>query len=349
MRSDFERFLTERKALTLLLIVLLVNTALVIVNITIAYRHSQSENALLASSRDAMAENLLVYSQGLAQDLGVQERNSVREALARLNYELAMARTGGELARVVFNQGRQVQETIVREWDVLLRENILTLVNRDTNLQAETGRVEFTISLSVPQGISVDPDLLHEDTKAAIMELVQGSGMVQEQFFQLEYAEGRSRMLVPYNPLDYIQSLNEEIDALRVSLHELRIATGYAEMIGEGVLIRLYDAPNGFAHSEIIHDSHVRDVVNELFAAGAKGVSVGGQRLMSTSSIRCVGPVIRVNQREIPANPVAIEAVGDPEVLSSALDIVRFSLEFHRNFRMEIEKKDHLVLPPYRG
>ncbi len=349
MRSDFGRLLTGKNALTLLLMVLLVNTALVIVNLTVIYRHSQSGDAVPASSRDAMTENLLAYSQRLAQDLGVQERNSVREALARLNYEMDMAKTGDELAQVVFNQGRQVQETIVREWDVLLRENILALVNQDASLQAEPGRVEFTINLSSTQGITVDPDVLHEDTKGEIMELVQGSGMVQEQLFQLEFEGGRSRMLVPYNPLDYIQSLNEEIDALRVNLRELRIASGFAEMSGEGVLIKLYDAPDGFAASEIIHDSDVRDVVNELFAAGAKGVSVGGQRLVSTSPIRCVGPVIRVNQREIPANPVVIEAVGDPEVVSSALDIVRFSLEIHRNFRMEIEKKDHLVLPPYRG
>jgi uncharacterized protein YlxW (UPF0749 family) len=62
-----------------------------------------------------------------------------------------------------------------------------------------------------------------------------------------------------------------------------------------------------------------------------------------------VGPVIRVNQKEIPANPVVIEAIGDPEVLSSGLDLIRFSLEFHRDFRFEIEKKDNIVLPPYRN
>ena len=90
-------------------------------------------------------------------------------------------------------------------------------------------------------------------------------------------------------------------------------------------------------------------MVNELFAAGAKGVAVGGQRLVTTSPIRCVGPVIRVNQKEIRANPVTIEAVGDPEVLASGLDIIRFSLEFHRNFRVEVEEKESIVLPQYRG
>ncbi len=129
----------------------------------------------------------------------------------------------------------------------------------------------------------------------------------------------------------------------------MRVGAGLAEMSGSGVVIKLYDAPEGYTASDIIHDSDVRDVVNELFAAGAKGVAVGGQRLIATSAIRCVGPVIRVNQKEISANPVVIEAVGDPEVLSSGLDIIRFSLEFHRNFRIEIEKKDNVVLPFFRN
>ena len=120
-------------------------------------------------------------------------------------------------------------------------------------------------------------------------------------------------------------------------------------MSGPGVIIKLYDAQNGYTATDIIHDSDVRDVVNELLAAGAKGVAVGGQRLIATSPIRCVGPVIRVNQKEISANPVLIEAVGDPDVLASGLDIIRFSLEFHRKFQFEIEKRDNVILPQYRS
>jgi uncharacterized protein YlxW (UPF0749 family) len=139
------------------------------------------------------------------------------------------------------------------------------------------------------------------------------------------------------------------MDSLRVNMHDLRVASGLAEMVGNGVVVSLYDAQNGYTASDIIHDSDVRDVVNELFASGARGVSVGGQRLISTSPIRCVGPVIRVNQKEIPANPVVIEAVGDPDVLSSGLDIIRFSLEFHRNFRIDVEKKENIILPQFRN
>ncbi len=349
MRRDFGGFLYGKKVPALLVIILVINTFLMVLNFNLLYLHFRSPEPLDNPSRDIMAESLLAYTQRLAQDLGVHNRSSVREAMASFNYEMTLAKDGDELSRIIFNQGRQVQETIVREWDALLRENILAMVNQDDNLKHITGRTEFTIKVSASEGILVEPDILHEDTKEGILERYREGKMTQEQLFRLEYEEGRSRMLVPYNPLDYIQSLNEEIDSLRVSLHELRVSSGLAEMSGEGLHIKLYDAPNGHTARDIIHDTDVRDVVNELLAAGAKGVSVGGQRLVSTSSIRCVGPVIRVNHREISANPVIIEAVGNPEVLSSALDIVRFSLELHRNFRMEIEERDNLVLPPYRG
>ena len=216
-------------------------------------------------------------------------------------------------------------------------------------LVSENEKIEFTLRVSPNEGVITEPAVLHEDTLAKILELYSEGGMSQEQVFRIEMEKGRCRMLSPLNPLDYIKTLSEELDSLRVNLHEVRVAAGLSEMAGPGVIVKLYDAPNGYATSDIIHDSNVRDVVNELFSAGAKGVVVGGQRLIATSPIRCVGPVIRVNQKEIPANPVVIEAVGDPEVLASGLDLIRFSLEFHRDFRFEIEKKDNIVLPPYRN
>ena len=38
-------------------------------------------------------------------------------------------------------------------------------------------------------------------------------------------------------------------------MHEMRVAAGLAEMSGPGVIIKLYDAQNGYTASDIIHDS----------------------------------------------------------------------------------------------
>ena len=338
----------ENSVLVLLIIILIGNTVLVGLNFNIiSSQLTEAEEEL--AFKQGMAQDLVAYSRRIAQNLDVQGRSSVREALASFNYEIDLAKNSDELSRVIFTHGRQLQETILREWDILMREQILYLVNQDPTMQRQSEKVELVLRISSSQGVDVDPPMLHEDTLAEIQALYQQGGMIQEQVFRIEVEEGRSRMLVPYNPLDYIQSLNEEIDSLRVSLHEVRMAAGLAEMSGNGVVIRLYDTPNGYGVGDIIHDSDVRDVVNELFAAGAWGIAVGGQRLISTSPIRCVGPVIRVNQKEISANPVVIEAIGDPDVLVSGLDIIRFSFEFHRDFRFEVEKKEGIVLAAYRN
>ena len=57
-----------------------------------------------------------------------------------------------------------------------------------------------------------------------------------------------------------------------------------------------------------------RDIVNLLFWSGAKGVEVGGKRIIAQSSIRCAGPVLLVNHLPVAVNPVVIRAVGDSDV-----------------------------------
>ncbi|NLJ55985.1 MAG: DUF881 domain-containing protein [Firmicutes bacterium] len=338
----------DNKLLILVAIVLVFNTVLAGLSLNFIYiQHMDKKSG--CASRQLMIGDMVEYNKRLAQNLGVQDRASVKEKLASFSYELDLAKDGDELASLLFTHGRQVQETILKEWDALLREKILALIDRDPNLRKQPGKTQFTLRVSPVEGVTADPTVLHKDSLKKITDVYLAGGLAQEMIFRIEVADGHSRMLVPYDPLHYIQTLNEELDSLRVSMHELRVAAGLAEMSGPGVVIRLYDSQEGYQAGDLIHDTDVRDVANELFAAGAKGMAVGGQRLIATSPIRCVGPVIRVNQKEIPANPVVIEAVGDADVLASGLEIINFSLEFHRNFFVEVEKKENITLPPYRG
>lgn len=339
-----------KKIMILLIVTLVLNSILAVWNVSVIYLHQAQKDGVELAPKQIMANDLLEYNKSLAQDMEVQDRSAVREALASFSYEIDLAEDGDELARVIFNQGRQVQEIIFREWDERLRDNILHLLNQDKNLQEKEDKVEFTLNISLEEGIEADPPVVSETTLNEILELYEkGGARYQERVFQVEFEDGESSMAVPYDPLDYIQSLTEELDSLRVTLHEKRVQSGYAEMSGPGIVIKIFDVDNGGHSNEIIHDSDVRDIVNELFASGARGVAVGDQRLVATSAIRCVGPVIMVNQEEVAANPVVIEAVGDPEVLTSGLDIIRFSMEYHHDFEFEVEKKDEVVLPPYRN
>src|SRR6185437_10344881 len=104
----------------------------------------------------------------------------------------------------------------------------------------------------------------------------------------------------------------------------LRLLLGVIPAVGQGVRITLKDAdydptvqnPNDY----IVHESHILRVVNELRIAGAQGMAINGQRITANSFIKCTGPVITVDGKTFPA-PFVVEAIGDMEVLSEALQL----------------------------
>lgn len=63
-----------------------------------------------------------------------------------------------------------------------------------------------------------------------------------------------------------------------------------------------------------LRDRDLQSLVNALWAAGAEAVSVGGERLTPTTTIRAAGEAILVDLRPV-TGPYAIEAVGDPDTL----------------------------------
>ena len=63
-----------------------------------------------------------------------------------------------------------------------------------------------------------------------------------------------------------------------------------------------------------IQDRDLQSLVNALWAAGAEAVSIGGQRLAPTTTIRAAGEAILVDLRPV-QSPYTIAAVGDPGTL----------------------------------
>jgi uncharacterized protein YlxW (UPF0749 family) len=63
-----------------------------------------------------------------------------------------------------------------------------------------------------------------------------------------------------------------------------------------------------------IQDRDLQSLVNALWAAGAEAVSIGGQRLAPTTTIRAAGEAILVDLRPV-QSPYTISAVGDPGTL----------------------------------
>lgn len=99
---------------------------------------------------------------------------------------------------------------------------------------------------------------------------------------------------------------------------------GKVKVKGTGVEVTLadgdYDPDEDNINNYIVHEHHVFKVINELYISGASAVAINGQRLSHSSYIVCNGPVIEVDGYQHPA-PFVITAIGDAEVLSSALNL----------------------------
>lgn len=139
-------------------------------------------------------------------------------------------------------------------------------------------------------------------------------------------------------------------------------SAGLTELTGPGLTVTLDDAPrqlSGAAPTEgnpdnlVIHQSDVQGVVNALWAAGADGVAIMGQRLISTSAVICVGPTLLLHGRKY-SPPYLVTAVGDAdemrEELAASAEVQVFQ-EAAEDYGLifDLEDEDELSLPAYDG
>ena len=141
---------------------------------------------------------------------------------------------------------------------------------------------------------------------------------------------------------------------------ELAPVVGLTEVVGPGVTVTLDDAdapnplPDGLTGDDyIVHQQDVQGVVNALWRSGASGVTVMGQRLINTSSVRCVGNTV-ILQGQVYSPPFVIAGVGDLDRMTQALEEDE-SVQFFRQWasvvgmRYELKTSRELVLPAYTG
>ena len=107
----------------------------------------------------------------------------------------------------------------------------------------------------------------------------------------------------------------------------LEVQAGLVAVTGPGVEVVLDDAPRRRGRPAltadnddlVVHQQDLEAVVNALWAGGAEALTVMGQRVVSTSAVRCVGPTVLVNGRLF-TPPYVVTAVGDPTLLREAID-----------------------------
>ncbi|MFT4187464.1 MAG: DUF881 domain-containing protein [Aeromicrobium sp.] len=150
-----------------------------------------------------------------------------------------------------------------------------------------------------------------------------------------------------------------ELDQLLAAGDTAAVEAGVSPVSGAGLRITLTDAPRSADESAVdpnqlvVHQQDIQGFVNALWSGGARAVTLQGQRLVSTSGIKCVGSTVVVDG--VPYSPpYVIEAVGAPADLTQALEDssqVRVYREYVRAFGLGLrtETRDSVVAPAYTG
>jgi uncharacterized protein YlxW (UPF0749 family) len=154
---------------------------------------------------------------------------------------------------------------------------------------------------------------------------------------------------------------NSRVAAARALGDALAPAAGLVAVRGPGVTVQLNDAPrhDGAPPASdnpddlVVHQQDVQAVVNALWAGGAEAMTLMGQRVISTSAVRCVGNTVVLHGR-VYSPPFVVSAIGDPQRLRIALD-EEPGVEFFRTFvdryglGYSVRTAGSMKLPAYDG
>jgi uncharacterized protein YlxW (UPF0749 family) len=119
---------------------------------------------------------------------------------------------------------------------------------------------------------------------------------------------------------------DREVNRYQRKIDRLLDPAGLEPRRGPGLTIVLSDAPEDVINSTtgdvnplLVHQQDIQAVVNALWKGGASAVTIQGQRVVSTTGIRCEGNSVTLQGVPYP-QPYVIQAVGDQAALSAAVD-----------------------------
>lgn len=146
------------------------------------------------------------------------------------------------------------------------------------------------------------------------------------------------------------------IDVLNLDLEKNKTYSGATELEGPGIEISMYDNQEKRdwffdINRDLIHDVDILNILNDLRIAGAEAISINGERVMSTSEIKCGGPIISINDKSS-GTPFVIKAIGDSKLLTAAVTASGTNGDILKNVYnkgFDIEVKDRVIIPAYDG
>jgi len=123
---------------------------------------------------------------------------------------------------------------------------------------------------------------------------------------------------------------DSRVTAAQAAADRLAAAAGLTPATGPALSVALSDAPRSDQQRDldagaspddlVIHQQDVQGVVNAMWAGGAEAMSIMGQRVVSTTAVRCVGNTLLLHGRVF-GPPFVITAIGNVSSMKRALDV----------------------------
>lgn len=146
-----------------------------------------------------------------------------------------------------------------------------------------------------------------------------------------------------------------ELKELQKQLKDSRIAAGLTPVIGKGIIITIDDNKEGLKSNPaddpnkyIVHYEHILNIISELKVGNAEAIAINGQRLITTSEVRCVGNVILINTTRI-APPFEIIAIGSPKHLAEIATNGELDIMQSLNYPITLQEADEVIIPAYKS
>ncbi len=171
-----------------------------------------------------------------------------------------------------------------------------------------------------------------------------------------------------------VKDLNADVDTLTRSVRDTEVQryqkriqkledpAGLVPRTGPGVTVTLSDAPEEVINSTtrdlnylVVHQQDIQAVVNAMWKAGAEAVTVQGQRVVTTTGIKCEGNAVQL--QGVPySQPYVISAVGDQAALLSEIEDDSY-LKVYReqaadpsiSVGWDLQLEDSITAPAYDG
>jgi uncharacterized protein YlxW (UPF0749 family) len=174
-----------------------------------------------------------------------------------------------------------------------------------------------------------------------------------------------------------VADLNRQVTALSASVNDRQVKrftreadkmkgpAGLLPVTGPGVTVTLSDAPQATGQDTpdtidnpnllLVHQQDIQAVVNAMWKGGAQAVTIQGQRVVSTTGIRCIGNSVQL--QGVPySQPYRIQAVGDVGSLVAAIANDPY-LQVYRadaadpniNVGWDEQVEDKITAPAYDG